>query len=33
VSTPDAELRASSIDVGAAGTIVVAGARVDIEAL
>jgi hypothetical protein len=33
VSTPDAELRASSIDVGAAGTIVVAGARLDIEAL
>ncbi len=33
VSTPDAELRASSIDVGAAGAIVVAGARLDIEAL
>ncbi len=33
VNTPDAELRASSIDVGAAGTIVVAGARLDIEAL
>jgi hypothetical protein len=33
ISTPDAELRASSIDVGAAGTIVVAGARLDIEAL
>jgi hypothetical protein len=33
VTTPDAELRASSIDVGAAGTIVVAGARLDIEAL
>jgi hypothetical protein len=33
VNTPDAELRASSINVGAAGTIVVAGARLDIEAL
>ncbi len=33
VATPDAELRASAIDVAAAGSIVVAGARVDIEAL
>ncbi len=33
VSSPDAELRASAIDVGAAGSIVVAGARLDIEAL
>ena len=33
VASPDAELRASAIDVAAAGCIVVAGARVDIEAL
>ena len=33
VTSPDAELRASSVDVGAAGAIVVAGARLDIEAL
>jgi hypothetical protein len=33
VSAPDAELRASAIDIGAAGAIVVAGARLDIEAL
>ncbi|MEO7117876.1 MAG: hypothetical protein ABIZ34_02765 [Candidatus Limnocylindrales bacterium] len=33
VSSPDAELRATAIDVAAAGCIVVAGARVDIEAL
>jgi hypothetical protein len=33
VATADAELRASNIDVGAAGAVVVAGARVDIEAL
>lgn len=32
-SGPDADLRASSIDVGAAGSIVLAGARIDIEAL
>jgi hypothetical protein len=33
VSTPDAELRASAVDVAAAGAIVVGGARTDIEAL
>ena len=33
VASPDAELRASSIDIGAAGSILVAGARLDIEAL
>ena len=33
VASPDAELRASSIDIGAAGSILVAGARIDIEAL
>ncbi len=33
VSTPDGDLRASAIDVAAAGSIVVAGARVDIEAI
>jgi hypothetical protein len=33
VSSPDAELRASAIDVAGAGAIVVAGARLDIEAL
>jgi hypothetical protein len=33
VSGPDAELRASALDIGAAGSVLVAGARVDIEAL
>jgi hypothetical protein len=33
VPGPDAELRASAVDVGAAGAILVAGARLDIEAL
>lgn len=33
VASPDAELRASALDVGAAGCIVVAGARADIESL
>lgn len=33
VASPDAELRASAIDVAAAGAILVAGARLDIEAL
>jgi hypothetical protein len=33
VAGPDAELRASAIDIGAAGSILVAGARLDIEAL
>jgi hypothetical protein len=33
VSRPDGDLRASAIDVAAAGSIVVAGARVDIEAI
>jgi hypothetical protein len=33
VSGPDAELRASAVHVGAAGAVVVAGARLDIEAL
>ncbi len=33
VSTPDGDLRASAIDVSAAGAIVVAGARLDIEAI
>lgn len=33
VDAPDAELQTSRIDVGAAGTILVVGARVDIEAL
>jgi hypothetical protein len=33
VTTPDAELRASAIDIAAAGSILVAGARLDIEAL
>jgi hypothetical protein len=33
VSSPDAELRASAIDIAGAGAIVVAGARLDIEAL
>lgn len=33
VSSPDAELRASAIDIAAAGSILVAGARLDIEAL
>jgi hypothetical protein len=33
VDTPQAELASSRIDVGAAGAILVAGARVDIEAL
>jgi len=33
VSAPDAELRASAIDIAAAGSILVAGARLDIEAL
>jgi hypothetical protein len=33
VPSPDAELRASAVDIGAAGAIVVAGARLDIEAL
>lgn len=33
VSGPDMELRASAIDIAAAGSILVAGARLDIEAL
>jgi hypothetical protein len=33
VPGPDAELRASAIDVGAAGAILVGGSRVDVEAL
>ncbi len=33
VSGPDAELRASTLDVGASGAILVAGGRVDVEAL
>ncbi len=33
VASPDAELRASAIDIAAAGSILVAGARLDIEAL
>jgi hypothetical protein len=33
VSAPDAELRATAIDIAAAGSILVAGARLDIEAL
>lgn len=33
VDAPDAELRASAIDIAAAGSILVAGARLDIEAL
>jgi hypothetical protein len=33
VSTPDADLPASAIDIGMAGSILVAGARLDIEAL
>ncbi len=33
VPAPDAELRAPAIDIAAAGSILVAGARVDIEAL
>lgn len=33
VTSPDAELRASAIDIAAAGSILVAGARLDIEAL
>ena len=33
VPSPDAELRASAVDIGAAGAIIVAGARLDIEAL
>jgi hypothetical protein len=33
VSAPDAELRASAIDVATAGSVIVAGARVDIEVL
>lgn len=33
VPSPDAELRAAAIDIAAAGSILVAGARVDIEAL
>jgi hypothetical protein len=33
VPGPDAELRASAIDVGAAGSILVGGSRVDVEAL
>ena len=33
VASPDAELRASAVDIGAAGAIIVAGARLDIEAL
>lgn len=32
-SSPDGELRAGQIDVGAAGAILVAGSRIDIEAL
>jgi hypothetical protein len=33
VTSPDAELRASAIDIGAAGSVLVAGARLDIEAV
>lgn len=33
VSGPDAEMRAPAVDVGAAGAVLVAGARLDIEAL
>jgi hypothetical protein len=33
VASPEAELRASAIDIGAAGSILLAGARLDIEAL
>ena len=33
VASPDGELRASAVDVAAAGSIIVAGARIDIEAL
>jgi hypothetical protein len=33
VPDPDAELRSSAVDVGAAGSVLVAGARLDIEAL
>ena len=33
VTSPDAELRASAIDIAAAGSVLVAGARLDIEAL
>lgn len=33
VTSPDMELRASAIDIAAAGSILVAGARLDIEAL
>lgn len=33
VTSPDAELRASAIDIAAAGSILLAGARLDIEAL
>jgi hypothetical protein len=33
VPSPDAELRASAIDIAAAGSVLVAGARLDIEAL
>jgi hypothetical protein len=33
VPDPDAELRSSAVDVGAAGAILLAGARLDIEAL
>lgn len=33
VPSPEAELRASAVDIGSAGAIVVAGARLDIEAL
>lgn len=33
VPSPDAELRATAVDIGAAGAIIVAGARLDIEAL
>lgn len=33
VPSPDAELRSSAVDIGAAGAIVLAGARLDIEAL
>jgi hypothetical protein len=33
VPDPDAELRSSAVDVGAAGAVLVAGARLDIEAL
>ena len=33
VASPDAELRASAVDVGGSGAILVAGSRVDVEAL